>query len=161
MTAEKSALEHVAQLADVAGPVVAAEDALRVGTDADALLSEVAAQAVEDAASQDGDILAPVAQRRNVELQSADPVVEILAEPALLNGGAQLAVGGGDEADVDGAVLDVAEAAEAFLFEHLQEAGLDLRVHVADLVEEDRAEVGHFEQPLLGRDGTGEGALLV
>ena len=87
------------------------------------------------------DVVAALAQRRHAQLQRADAVVEVLAEAPLLDERAEVVMRRRDQADVDGAVLHVAEAAEAFLLEHLQQAGLHLRVHVADLVEEDRAAV--------------------
>ena len=56
---------------------------------------------------------------------------------------------GGHELHVHLAVAHVAQAAEALLLEDLQQLGLDLRVEVADLVEEHDAAVGHLEQALL------------
>ena len=42
--------------------------------------------------------------------------------------------------------------------EHAQELGLHRRVHLADLIEEQRAAVGLAEAPGRGGDGAGEGA---
>ena len=47
------------------------------------------------------------------------------------------------------------------MLEHREELGLQLQREIADLVEEDRAPVGHLEEPLAGLLGVGEGALLV
>src|SRR2546430_13403227 len=48
--------------------------------------------------------------------------------------------------------LDGAEAHELLFLDHAQQLGLRLEVDVADLVEEDRAAVGDFEETALGRD---------
>ena len=74
----------------------------------------------------------------------------------------EVAVGRGDDADVD---LDRASVpptrSNSALLEHAQELGLQAERQLADLVEEQRAAVGHLEAAglLLGR--AGERALLV
>ena len=49
---------------------------------------------------QVGDVFLVLAQRRDVDGHDVQAVVEILAEGALFEGGAQIAIGGGDEAHV-------------------------------------------------------------
>ena len=70
-------------------------------------------------------------------------------------------MGRGDQAHVDLAVPHVAQAPEAQVLHDLQQLGLHLQVHVADLVEEERAAVGHLQEAGLGRDRPRERALLV
>ena len=70
-------------------------------------------------------------------------------------------VSGGDDADVRMALAGLTDPAEALLFDDLQEFGLDRQVHVADLVEEQRALVGHLEQAGLARHRARERALLM
>ena len=72
-----------------------------------------------------------------------------------------VAVGGGDDPDVD---LDGGVGAnplELALLEDAQQLGLGAQRHLADLVEEDGALVGAFEAALAHGHGAGEGALLV
>ena len=57
--------------------------------------------------------------------------------------------------------LGAADALELPLLEHAQELGLERERHLADLVEEQGAAVGHLELAGLARHGAGEGALLV
>ena len=73
----------------------------------------------------------------------------------------EVAVGGGDEADVGLEFLGAADAAEAPLLQHAQQLHLHAEAGLPHLVEKQRAAVGGFEQPLLGVDGAGEGALHV
>jgi hypothetical protein len=54
-----------------------------------------------------------------------------------------------------------ADAVELALGQHAQQARLQRRRHVADLVEEQRAAVGLFEAAAAQRVGAGERALLV
>src|SRR5438270_514291 len=61
----------------------------------------------------------------------------------------------------DAAVLDVAQAPEPLFLQDFQQRRLDLQVHVADLVEKDRAAVRHLEQALFRRRRASEGPLLV
>jgi hypothetical protein len=53
------------------------------------------------------------------------------------------------------------ERSEFALLENAQELDLRLRAYGADLVEENRAAVGHFEVSLLRLNGAGESALHV
>src|SRR4030095_4667889 len=54
-----------------------------------------------------------------------------------------------------------ADATDALGLEHAQELRLDRQRDLADLVEEDRAAVGLFEETLLRGDGARERTLLV
>ena len=82
------------------------------------------------------DVVEPLAQRRQRDLEHAEPVVEVLAELAALHRRVQVAVGGGDHADVGRDHARAAEPHELALLEHAQQLGLHRRRHLADLVEE-------------------------
>ena len=73
----------------------------------------------------------------------------------------QVAVGGGDDADVGVQHARAAEAHELALLEHAQQLGLHRRRHLADLVEEQHAAVGLLDAARLGGDRAGERAALV
>ena len=86
---------------------------------------------------------------------------KVLAEFLALDAFLQMAVGGGDDADVH---LDGAVAADAFQFTFLKDAqqlGLDLRGDFADFVQQDGAVVGQFEPAFALGHGAGEGALFM
>jgi len=74
---------------------------------------------------------------------------------------AQIAVGGGHHADIRLARSGRADALELPGFEHSQQLGLGSQRKVANLVQEDGAAGGVFEQAHLVRSGAGEGALHV
>ena len=101
------------------------------------------------------------AERRQLDLDHAKPVVEILAEAPLLDGLLQVAVRRRDDSDIDGAGVGGAQGPYLAVLEHAQQAHLHAGLGLADLVEEDRAAVGHFEEALLVLVGPGEGSPLV
>ena len=86
------------------------------------------------------------AKRRQVDREHIDAVVKIFAKAAGGDLDAQVAVGGGDEADVDAAFFDRTDAAERAVFEHAEEFGLQAAGEVAEFIDEQRAAVGDFEQ---------------
>ena len=58
-------------------------------------------------------------------------------------------------------ISDVAQSSEPFLFQNFQQLRLDLKIHVTDFIEKDRAAMGHFKETLLGGSRTREGAFFV
>jgi hypothetical protein len=132
----RGALQRVAQLADVAGPVVGVEARARFRREVERGAVEALAEEREEVFDEGGDVVAAVAERRDVERDDVETVEEVCAEAAGGDVLGEVAVGGGDDADVGLAVACGADAAEATLFEEAQELDLRLRGHLADLVEE-------------------------
>ena len=94
---------------------------------------------------EERDVLAATPERRHLDRHDAEAIEEVLAELArgdrLLEG----PVGRGDDAHVDLLRGDAADRLEAAVLEDAQELHLELRAHLPDLVEEDRAAVGELE----------------
>src|ERR1039457_1712048 len=65
-------------------------------------------------------------------------------------------MGGGDQANVDGLVMNVFHTAKYAVFQHLEQLGLDLKVDVPNFVEEHGSAIGPFQQSLLGIDRAGK-----
>ena len=95
------------------------------------------------------DVFAALAQRRHLDLDDVEPVVEVLAEQALADEADEVFVGGGDNAHADCAGFLAADAADLAVFEDTQQFALHVQAEVADLVKEQRALVGEFEQALV------------
>jgi hypothetical protein len=110
---------------------------------------------------QQRDVLAALAQRRHLDRQHAEPVVQVLAEARLGGPVAQVAVGRRDHAHIDAPGHRAADALELALLQHAQQLGLQGRRDLADLVEQQRAAVGQLEAALAHPVGAGERALLV
>ncbi|MNZ11188.1 hypothetical protein D3C78_280510 [compost metagenome] len=157
---DRHALHQVGQLAHVARPVVVAQRHDRGGVEADGTALLVL-HARDELVDQQRDVFHPLAQRRHLDGEDVEAVVEILAEAAGLDHLFEVLVGGGDDAHVDVLGLVAADPLEGALLQHAQQLDLHLQRHVADLVEEQGAAVGQFEAPCPAGDGTGEGALLM
>ena len=104
---------------------------------------------------QQRNVVAPVAQRRDVDAHDVEPVKQILAELFRGDGGFERLVGRGDDAHVHLDRLVAADALERAGLQHAQNFRLRGGRHVADFVEENRALVAllEFADALQGRAG--------
>ena len=93
------------------------------------------------------DLLAPFAERRDVDADHAQPVVQILAELPFGHSLFQIGVGRGQHAHVDVLRTRVANRHDFRLLEKTQQLGLDVERQVADFVEEERAARGRSHEP--------------
>jgi hypothetical protein len=102
----------------------------------------------EEVVDEERDVLAALVQRRDLDLDHAQAIVQILAEAAAGHGGLEVVVGRRDQTDVDADRLVAADALEFLFLDRAQELRLGLERHVADLVEEERAAVRGLELAL-------------
>ena len=89
------------------------------------------------------------------------PVEQVLAERAALHEVEQLAVGRGNDADVDLHRLAAADRLDGAFLQRAQQLYLRRQRQLADLVEKQRAAGGFDELAHVAFGGAGEGALLV
>ena len=92
-------------------------------------------------------IVLPLAQRRQRDGEDRQAVIEILAESPGVHLDQQVAVGGGDDADVGAAGPHVPDALISPLLQDTQQLGLQLRRQLAHLVEEQGAAFRRLEAP--------------
>src|SRR5262249_3047774 len=78
---------------------------------------------------------------RQREGEDAEGIGQILAERLLADGPEQVAIGGGDDSDVDRDRRAAADALDLALLEDAEQLCLGLQRQLADLVEEERAAV--------------------
>jgi hypothetical protein len=150
------------KFADVAGPAVAEEASIRSWGDGEVAGAAFALLELgEEVGDEFGQVLEVLAEGRDGDGEDVDAVVEVFAEAALGDHGLEVAVRGGDEADVGADELVAADAVEGLAFEDAEELGLEVEGEFADFVEEEGAVVGHFEFADALADGAGEGAFLV
>ncbi len=90
-------------------------------------------------------VLAPLAQGRQVDRHDVEPVEEIVAEFALAHHRLEVLVRRGDHAHIDLDVLVAADPLDGLLAQRAQKFHLRRRVDLADLIEENRAVVGLLE----------------
>src|SRR4029450_3991006 len=107
------------------------------------------------------DLQEPLAQRWDLQRDPVEAIVEIGAEALLPDLLDEIAVGGGDEADVDRPRAHAADAHDLLGLEGPQQRSLRRARHLTDLVEKARPAVRELQQAGLGRLGVREGAALV
>ena len=112
-------------------------------------------------AQQFGYVLAPLAQRRNLDANHVEPVQQVLAEMPGLHARLEILVGRRDHPHVDLDRRLAADPVELAFGQHAQQPRLQRGRHVADLVEKQRAAIGLLEAAAAQRIGAGERALLV
>ena len=102
-----------------------------------------------------------LAQGRNVDWNNVEAIVEIFAKRLFFKRGAQVAVRGSEESDVDFDGARAAKALELAFLQDAQELHLYGRWHVSNFVEEKRAFIGEFEFSWLAGGGAGERSFFV
>ncbi len=107
------------------------------------------------------DIATAFAQRGKMDWKDVQAKVEVFAECAGGHHFRQVAVGGGDDSDIDLASSGAAQRFELAFLQHAEEFGLEFQRQLADFVEEDGAAVGKREPAFTPGHGAGERAPLV
>ena len=110
---------------------------------------------------QRGDVLAALAQGRDRERHPCEAEEQVAAEGAALDLACEIAVGRGDETNVDWSRLQRSDALYLAGFEHAEELALMGEGELADLVEERRAARRGLEEARFGDRRAGEGAAVV
>jgi hypothetical protein len=114
-----------------------------------------------EVAYQEGNILWPLAQRRDRNRKDVQPVVKVGAE---LPGGhhlRQIPVGRRHQAHIDAPGARTTQTLELLLLQDSQQLGLQFEREIPDLVEEQRPLVRQLKAAELLREGPGEGPPLV
>ncbi len=155
------ALDDVAHLADVARPVVLLEDARRGRIERGDRLVVAVVELGEERLHQQRQVVLAQAERRQLDGEHVQPVVQVLAQLAVLDGVGRVHVGRRNHADVHRLLVAPAEAAERPLLQDAQQLHLRRRRHLRDLVEEERPAIRELEAALAAVGRAGERALLV
>ena len=93
--------DDVLELADVAGPEIGDQLFLRLIGEAGDLPAGLGVEFSQEVVGQQGDVLGPLAQGGDDDFQHAEAEIEVAAENALDHRLFQVAIGGGDHADID------------------------------------------------------------
>src|SRR4051812_14492749 len=103
-------------------------------------------------------VLAPFAQGHRLDRKHVEPEIEVLAKTSALNLLLEVAIGRGDDADVDRAGALLADAFEIAFLQYAQQLALQFERDLADFVEEQRAAIGELEPADAVARRAGEGA---
>src|SRR5580704_7993156 len=110
---------------------------------------------------EQGNILAALAQRRQLEGNHVEAMIQILAKAAIAHKAQQIDIRRGDNAHVHFDIFSATQAHEFAFLDHTQELGLRLPAYRGNFVEEDGALIGDLEKSLLRSDSAGERTLYV
>ena len=144
---------NVAQLTDVAGPLVLLQGFHSLGLEGRDGFAHVLCDDFQEVANQQRDVILAFAQRRHLYDNDAQAVVEVFAEIPFLNLTLEVLVGGRQNAHIDGDLFLTSDAHNLVLLQGTQHLGLRWKAHVADFIQEERAAVGQFKVALFLFDG--------
>ena len=139
------ALDQILQLAHVAGPVPRLQTAHCLGGELRRDALQPGAERLNEGIHQAGNILLTLAQRRDLQRNHIQAIVEVAAERAFFHRIQQIAVGSGDDAHVDLDGMGRADSHHFALLQHAQQAGLRLERHLANLIKEQGAAIGQLK----------------
>ena len=108
-----------------------------------------------------GDVLGALPEGWDTQFDHVEAEVEILPERPLHHLGLEVAVGGGDDLDVDRHRLGRSDRMDLALLEDAEELRLEIGRHLADLIEKHHAPLGGAENADRLPVGPGEGPLLM
>ncbi len=112
-------------------------------------------------ASEERDVLAPLGEGRQPDLDAAQPVVEILAQAPLFDHDSRFAIRRRDEANTHPLGLLRPDRPHLAVVDHAQELRLEAQVEGLELVEKEHALVRLAQQPAAVAVGAGERAAPV
>src|SRR5215470_3561946 len=135
-------LNFIFQLADVSRPPVPREHVESARTELDVRLAEPLRRLAEEERAQMRDLFATFAQRRDVNADHAQPVIEILTKLAFGHALLEVGVCRSDDADVDALRPRFAERQNLLQFQKPEKFRLHVDRQVADFVEEQRSTGG-------------------
>src|SRR6185437_9743829 len=154
-----AALNRILELADIAGPAVAAERVeRRQRKSGEIVAAEFAREGAAEMLGQHRNVLAPLAQRRDGDDVEREAVEEVAAEAARFGQGGEIDVGRSNHADIDALRGVAADALEGAVFDDAQDLLLHRQRGVGDLVEKERAAIGDLEAAQTPAVRAGEGA---
>ena len=134
-------LHAVFELAHVARPIVGEHDFHRLGRDV-----VVAADAGQKMIDQRGDVFFALAQRRQTNVDDVQPEIKVAAKGAFFHFLGQIAIGGGDDAEIRAPGDQRSHRTEFLFLQDPQQLGLQVQGQLADFVEKRGAAVGRFDQ---------------
>ena len=125
------------QLAHIAWPAIVHQRGHRIGRDGPDVLLHPRGRADQETVNERRNVLPPLAQRRHLDDEGAEPEIQILPKRSGLDGRTQIAIGRGHDAGVDLDVALTADAPNLALLQSPEQLRLDGGRDFADFVEED------------------------
>ncbi len=133
----------------------------RIGRKCQTLLLALHRKLLQEILGQKIDIVSAIAQRRQLEDDHGQPEVQVLPEFSVRHRLFEIGVGGGDHPGIDLDFLPAADPLKALFLQKAEQLDLNRGWKFADLVQEQSAAAGTFDQPLALSMSAGKGALFV
>jgi len=134
-------LEHVSQLADIAGPPVTAQCLHRLRRQFHGRPGELAKKARRERQN----VVTPLPQRLDANVEDIQPVIQIRAEFSAGHRFIKIAIGRSDGGDVDSDRPCATQPPELAVLQHTQKFRLRGRRHLGNFVEEQHASRRQFD----------------
>ena len=111
--------------------------------------------------NQQGDVLAPIAQRGQMQGKHVQAVEQVAAEFLFFDRAPQIDIGGGDQPHVHPDRLRSSQPLELLVLQNAQQFGLQLQRNISNFVEQQSPLIRQFQSADLLAHRSGEGSLLV
>src|SRR5262249_2798833 len=131
---DRSPLDDVLKLADVARPGVGGQAVHARAAEAVQALAEPLGQRAEEEVEEERNVAAPLPQSRDADREDVQAVEQVSPESAGVDGLFEIAVAGGEDADIDADRPAAADRLELLLLEDPQELDLGLERQLDDFV---------------------------
>ena len=139
---DDGAIEDVAELAYVARPAVVEQHFAGSVGEAEVWAAMEASEVIEKEIDEQADVVAAIAEWRQVQLEDAEAIVKVLAKAFVADILLEILICGGDDANIDGYFFGATDGQERVAFENSQQFCLAFERELADFIEEQRAEIG-------------------
>src|SRR5579862_18793 len=149
-------LDYILQFSNVARPGVGQQRPQGFRTDSAHRAIVLFGVFLQKEIDQQRNIFSALAEGREFDGDYVQPIKKIFAEATIAYSLAQVYVGGGDDAHVHLYFLHSTEMHELAILQDTKYLGLRVQAHGGDLVEKQRALVGHLEQTFFRSNGAGE-----
>ena len=153
--------DYVGEFAHIPRPLMARQHGKHRGLNHLRLRRRLRPEPAHQMAHKAGQIVGPLAQRRNGNLKGVDAEEQILAKRARSHHLLQRPMGGTHNPHIDGDGVVVTHSADFATFQCPQQPRLERLGEFADLVQKQRAAIGHLKQPSPMFLGAGEGPLAM
>ena len=158
---DQCTLHDVSKFAHITGPRVGHEHFKRILAKRLNVGAMLLVELANEMLSQQRNVFLSIAHRRQVNRKYREPVIEVFAEPPLLNRLARLLIRGGQHPHVKFKFLFAAKSSDLSVFQNAQKLRLQRKRHLPDFIQEQRAAICQFEASRTSDDGSCECAFLM
>ena len=130
-----TSLDDVLQFAHITGPRMARQSSHKSGSHAAALLLVQPGKHAKKIFGQQGNIFGALPQRRHGNFHDRNTEVKVIAEGALANHLLQIAIGGTNDANINGYLVCATHGSNAALLQHAQQFHLHGQGHFPNFVQ--------------------------